>query len=1159
MSIVEFLSDLRSLGVELKVHGGKLHLNAPKGVLTPSLRAELTARKEEILVFLKAAGAESRSTTSKIPSYPRGGYFPLSFSQERLWFLDQLEPGNHAYNMPAAIRIKGRLNRTCMEQALNEILARHEVLRTNFDTVDSQPVQIIAPKKRIPLVIKDLSGLPPEGQSAETGKLTEEEAKRPFDLRTDLLVRATLLVLNEQEYIFLLTLHHIVSDGWSISIFAREFRILYNAFLNGEITPLPPLPIQYADFARWQREWLQGDRLSNQLEYWKQQLNGELPQLEALLDKPRSPAQSIQSGEANLELPASLTRALSQLSQEEDATLFMTLLAGFKILLHRHTGLEDIIVGSPIAGRNQVETENLIGFFLNTLALRTDVSGNPSFRELIRRVKKVAMDAYSHQDIPFEKLLVELQPERDLSRSPIFQIFINMLNLEGEGGLAPGLTVEILDLHDTRSKFDLTLYIHNWNGVLKLRLVYNRNLFNDGRMTSLLAQYEHILKQIAVDASRSISNIPIMPDSELEKFRVNIPIPHDFVPFNITDSETIASRFKQIVELFPDHSAVQTDTQHLNYRDLYLASSRVALNLRQKRFTQTSQVALLFEHDAPMIVGIFGTLLAGRAYVPLDPTHPPQRLAQILIQSRAGYILTNTRNLPLAKTLSTDTPGIINIDELQPDQEEITLTEPNPDDLAYILFTSGSTGNPKGVMQSHRNVLLHIRNYTNNLRINASDHLTLLSSYGFDAAVMAVYGALLNGATLHPFDVKAGGVAPMKDWIQQDGITIYHSTPTLYRYFMDAIGADVRFPTIRIVVLGGEEVVRSDVDAFKHHFSKQSYFINGLGPTESTLAFQNILSHDTPVNRGSVPVGYPVEGIELHFLNEAGQPAQLLGEIIVQGQQVALGYWDLPDLTEAAFQTTPDNRCFRRYRTGDFGRLLPDGRLIFLGRKDEQVKIRGFRIELGEIETTLKDHPSVQQAVVVAREVPDREKQLFAYVVPASTRAVEVNDLRSFLLTQLPNYMIPAGFVLIDEIPVTPNGKIDRRRLPTPDPAKPESTGQYAAPRDEVEQELAGIFAAILKLERVGIHDNFFDLGGHSLLATKVISHIREQLGVDLPLRTLFEYPTPEGLALAILRKKTERVDDKKLIDLMAAIENLSDEETKALLDAYEVNPESSP
>ena len=516
-----------------------------------------------------------------------------------------------------------------------------------------------------------------------------------------------------------------------------------------------------------------------------------------------------------------------------------------------------------------------------------------------------------------------------------------------------------------------------------------------------------------------------------------------------------------------------------------------------------------------MVIGIFGALLAGKTYVPLDPSYPPQRLEYILAQSQSRYILTNSHNLSLAKLLAKDMTQIINIDEGPSAHGNFSPANIESDRLAYILFTSGSTGHPKGVMQNHHNVLLHIRNYTNNLRINSLDRLTLLSSYSFDAAVMAIYGALLNGATLYPYDVKTKGLSQMADWISQAGITIYHSTPTLYRYFMDTINADVIFPKVRIVVLGGEEVIRGDFDLYKRHFSESSYFINGLGPTESTLALQNVLSHNSTVKWGSLPVGYPVEGIEVLFLNEAGEPASLQGEIVLQGQQIALGYWEMPDLTNMAFQAVSKNNIKRSYRTGDFGRLLPDGSLIFLGRKDEQVKIRGFRIELGEIETTLNSHPTIKQSVVVAREIASKDKQLVAYIVTISKMPVEVSDIRSFLKNRLPDYMIPASLVQLDEIPLTPTGKVNRQALPVPD-LDIDLRGTFVPPETDTEKSIARIWTEVLNLKQVGIHDNFFELGGHSLLATQVVSRIDKDFQINVSIRDFFTVPTIAQLAKVI-------------------------------------------
>ena len=1130
MTTLEFLSQLRKSGVELQLVGDRLRIRAPEGVLTPSLREELAARKEEILQFLETIKGNPQSL-AQISPYPRNGHLPLSYSQERLWFLDQMEPGNPAYNMPAAIRLQGILNLSCLQRALDEILVRHEVLRTNFDVLEDQPVQIIRHARALPLTFIDLSNLPFEEQTAEAKRLTEAEAKRPFQLHEDVLIRASLLKLNEEEHIFLLTMHHIVSDAWSITVFAREFSSLYNAFVNGQSNLLPPLPIQYADFAQWQRDWLQGERLETQLAYWKRQLQGELPQLEILLDKPRPAVQSHQSGQATLELSASLSQALRHLSQQEDATLFMTLLAAFKLLLYRQTGLEDIIVGSPIAGRNRAETENLIGVFLNTLVLRTDLSGNPSFRELIQRVKRVAIDSYTHQDVPFEKLLIELQPERDLSRTPLFQVFFNMLNLESGHVRLPGLTAEILNTIDIDSKFDLNVYIHEVDGVLKLQLVYNSNLFYHDQILSLLDQYEYILNEVSVDPDQWISTLPLLPYSKIEKLRISIPAPNDFIPFQITEADSISSRFRSIAETFSNHLAIKTETQQFTYQELSQASSQVALLLQHSQSDRIQQVALLFEHDAPMIVGMFGALLAGKTYVPLDPAYPQPRLEYILKHSQAKFILTNNRNLSLAKSLAGNTIHIINLDEASSTQSEFKPISIDPETPAYILFTSGSTGQPKGVVQTHRNVLLHIQNYTNNLRITASDRLTLLSSYSFDAAVMAIYGALLNGASLYPYEVNANGLSPMRDWMTQKAITIYHSTPTLFRYFMETLDPEAKFPDVRIVVLGGEEVIRNDVDLFKQHFPEDSFFINGLGPTESTLALQNILSPASSVKWGSVPVGYPVEGIKVSFLDEAGQPAPLQGEIVLQGRQVALGYWEMPALTNAVFQTHPQDKTIRMYRTGDLGRLLPDGRLLFLGRKDEQVKIRGFRIELGEIEATLNKHPAVKNSIVVARPSNRGDKRLIAYIVPSSSKPLQIDDLRNYLKQYLPDYMLPSHITTIAAIPLTPSGKVDRNALLNRENEDIQSDTHQIEARDETEEKLVKIWQNILQVEKLGVTENFFEMGGHSLMALRMFAQIKEQFNVNLPLATLFQKATIEQLA-TVIRNKTEPTPWSSLIGI---------------------------
>ena len=1057
---------------------------------------------------------------SPIVPVPRESELPLSFAQERLWFLDQLEPGSTVYNMPGAFRLTGRLDTAALERSLNKIVRRHETLRTTFRSVDGSLHQVVAAQLGLPLPVIDLSDRSESECENEARVCAAEAARRPFDLSRGPLVRTTLLRLRQEEHILLLNMHHIVSDGWSMAILFRELADLYEAYTNGKPSPLAELPIQYVDYAVWQRNWLRGEVLETQLSYWKKQLEN-ISILNLPTDRPRPAVQSFHGARESLVLSTDLTQALKATSRKEGATLFMTLLAAFQILLHRLTGQDDIAVGSPIAGRNRSEVEGLIGFFINTLVLRADLSGNPTFTELLARVRLISLDAYAHQDVPFEKLLEELRPERDRSRTPLFQVFFNMVNT-GENGTfnLPGLTKEPLQFHGAASKFDLTLYTRERNGALWFSLVYNPDLFEPATIARLLGYYHTLLLAIAANSQQPISALPLLTKRErieLSARRNSVAPTNPFVEFKKEDIEqSIPARFEQIVNLHRDRIAVKTTNYQWTYAELNTKANEIAQAILRSRGSAEGRIGLLFEHDAPMIAAILGVLKAGKTYVPLDPAYPPERLSYILEDSQATAITTNSSNVALAHRLINGSLHLINIDEFEYAAlvDNFSLST-SPEMLSYILYTSGSTGRPKGVMQSHRNVLHHIRNYTNNLHLNSDDRLTLFSSYGFDAAVMDIFGALLNGAALHPMDIKEEDPSSLLYRLVKENITIYHSTPTVYRYLMSTLAGGEDLSRVRLVVLGGEAVHKEEVDRFKKIFSTHSIFVNGLGPTESTVALQYFIDYKTEIAGNIVPVGYPVEDTEVLLLNEAGQDAEVYGEIAIKSEHVALGYWRKPELTEAAFFPDSESATKRIYRTGDIGRLLPDGSIAFVTRKDDQVKIRGYRIEPGEIESVLSVHPGVSESVVIAREVAD-EKQLVAYLVARTEPAPPPGELRSFVKAKLPDYMVPSLFVFLDSLPLTPNGKVDRRALPVPDGRRLEQNENVSAPRTPVEEMLEGIWAEVLKLETISIHDNFFDLGGHSLLATQVMSRLRELFEIELALRSLFESPTVAGLAESI-------------------------------------------
>jgi amino acid adenylation domain-containing protein len=975
-----------------------------------------------------------------------------------------------------------------------------------------------------------LTRMPYAERQAEAQRLADEDARLGFDLSQGPLLRTKLLKLDEEEHVMLFTMHHIITDGWSMEILIREAAILYAACSAGQTSPLPELPVQYADFAHWQRAWLQGEVLEAELAYWKKQLAAAPATLDLPTDHPRPLVQSYRGASQSLALSADLTASLKELGRREGVTQFMILLAAFQTLLHRYSGQSHISTGSPIANRNRGETESLIGFFVNTLVMCTDLSGDPPFRTLLKRVREVALGAYAHQDLPFEKLVEELQPQRNLSVTPLFQVMFNLVRFtDDEAGEIelPGLVVETVPSSESGSKFDLTMYAQEYRDRMHLNLVYNADLFEPETITRMFGHFETLLNSIVSAPEKPLSALALLNEDQRRQLlgsRNRIAPVRTFSEFPRAEiDQALGERFRRQVLRAPAQIAVKTKRHCWTYEQLNHRAEAVASALLKTCGDGEEQVALLFPHDAPMIAAMLGSLAAGKAYVPLDAAFPVDRLCFMLDDAQARVLLTDSTHLELAHGLANGQLSVINLDDLELTGTPAQLPAVDPQRRAYLLYTSGSTGQPKAVVQNHRNVLHHIRSYTNSLHLDASDKLTLLPAYGFDASVMDIFGALLNGATLCPFDIKTEGLDALSAWLDDEEITIYHSTPTVFRHLGTTMaGHDLS--AVRVVVLGGEAASKRDVEIFKTHFSAHSLFVNGMGPTESTLALQYFMDHETEIQRESIPVGYAVEDTEVRLVNEAGRDVEIygVGEIEIHSDHVALGYWRQPELTAVAFGEDEQGR--RKYRTGDLGRRLPDGAIEYLGRKDLQVKIRGHRVEIAEVERALTEHEDVREAVVMARADEDGgEKRLVAYVVCHEDRSVTSSELRRSLETLLPGHMIPSAFMLLGELPLLMNGKIDRHALPAPDNVRPELDAEYVTPHTEIERAIADIWQSVLKVEKVGLYDNFFDLGGHSLLVVQVHSRLREVFKRGLSLIEMFNYPTVGSLARHLSQKQTEQ------------------------------------
>jgi amino acid adenylation domain-containing protein len=1042
---------------------------------------------------------------------------PLSFAQQRLWFIDQLEPGNTVYNVPVAVSLKGSVNVTAFQQSLDELIRRHESLRTRFATVNGQPVQVIEAGAAINLSVLDYSELNEDEQQQQVRQHTAHETATAFDLSHGPLLRAKLLRLSADEHVLLMTMHHIVSDGWSMGILIREVAALYEAFSRGEASPLPELAIQYADFAVWQREWLEGEVLEKQLGYWREQLGGAPPVLELPTDKGRPAVQSFKGAVHGFELGEELRRGLEALSRREGATLFMTLLAAFQSLLHRYTNQDDIVVGADVANRNRAETEGLIGFFVNMLVLRTDLSGDPSFRELIGRVRETALGAYAHQDVPFEKLVEELQPERDMSRSPLFQVVFVLQNAPMPNLELPGLTLSPVDVDSSTTHFDITLTMEETEHGLSAWIEYNTDLFEETTIRRMQQHLETLLRAVIVNPEQRVSQIPLLGVTERRQLL------HDYnqTATDFPRHSSIHQLFEQHASDTPDAVALIFNEQSLSYRELNERANQLAHHLRKLGVEVETPVAVCVERSIELIVGLLAILKAGGVYVPLDPAYPLERLSLMLDEVQPPVLLTQEHladELPAtwAHVLSLDT------DWEMIEQESTANVDLRSDSrqLAYIIYTSGSTGRPKGVGVSHRNVVRLVRN-TTYAEFSSTETFLQLAPISFDASTFEVWGSLLNGARLVVMPPEQPSLEELADVIRRSGVTTLWLTAGLFHQIVDTHLSALS--GLHQLLAGGDVLSVRHVERVLRALP-QVRLINGYGPTETTtFACCHVMGAGAAGGAAevgaTVAIGRPIANTEVYVLSEDLQPLPVgvAGEFYIGGEGLARGYLNRPELTAERFIPNPFSTELgaRLYRTGDVVRYLSDGNIEFLGRQDTQVKVRGYRIELGEIEAVLLAHASVREAVVVAREEAAGDKRLVGYLV-SEEESITGNELRSYLKERIPEYMIPAVFVMLEAMPLTANGKVDRRALPAPEASRAELESDFVAARTPVEEMVAGMWSEVLGVERVGVHDNFFELGGHSLLATQVVTRVRETFEVELPLRLLFESPTIGELAECI-------------------------------------------
>ncbi|MEH2102809.1 MAG: amino acid adenylation domain-containing protein [Nostoc sp.] len=1052
---------------------------------------------------------------------------PLSFSQERLWFLYQLQSDSSTYNVSFAFRLQGLLNITALEDSFNEIIQRHEALRTTFVAVENKPVQVISPSLKLILPVVNLQEFPEQERETQVLQLVKNEVQQPFNLEQGSLLRSSLVRLGENEYVLLLSVHHIAFDGWSEGILWRELTALYTAFSTGKPSPLPNLPIQYADFAVWQRQWLQGQVIDTQLNYWKQQLAGAPPLLELPTDRVRPPIQTNRGGIKRFRLDDRLTQKLKSLSEKPGATLFMTLLTGFVILLSRYSNQQDILVGSPIANRNCSEIESLIGFFVNILVLRTDVSGNPSFWELLQRVRQVAMEAYSHQDVPFEQVVETLQPERNLNYSPLFQVMFVLLNTPPGKLELPGLSINPLEVETPTAKFDLTLLMTETEQGLSGSLEYNSDLFEEATITRMVGHFVTLLEGIVANPEGRISQLPLLTQPEQQQL----------VQWNDTQAKYPADKFihqlfEEQVKRTPDAVAVVFENQQLTYQQLNIRANSLAHYLKSLGVGADVLVGLCVERSVEMIVGLLGILKAGGAYVPLDPDYPTERLAYMLNDSQVRVLLTQEK---LFTTLPEHSARVVCLDkdwqDISQESKDNPVTSSTTDNLAYVIYTSGSTGQPKGTLVNHANIVRLFAATDSWYKFNSQDVWTMFHSYAFDFSVWEIWGALLYGGRLVivPYLVTRSPESFYQLLVQQQ-VTVLNQTPSAFRQLIQAEQSGVKAGelNLRLVIFGGEALeINSLQPWFERHGDISPQLVNMYGITETTVHVTYRPLSKADLNHTTSVIGRPIPDLQVYVLDEYKQtvPIGVRGEMYVGGAGVTRGYLHRPELTAERFIYHPfsDNSQARLYKTGDLARYLPNGDLEYLGRIDNQVKIRGFRIELGEIEALLAAHPNVWESVVVVQEDEPGNKHLVAYVVSNQKQSLTVAQLRRFLSEQLPSYMVPGAFVMLESLPLTSNGKVDRRALPAPE-SREGIEVSFVAPRTPEEEILVKIWADILKVDQVGIHDNFFELGGNSLLGAQVISRLRVAFSIDLSLHRLFVSPTVAELAhnIEVLRIATE-------------------------------------
>lgn len=1101
--------------------------------------AQRALLEERLQRARQTAGAKTAEPRTSIPRRAATAELPLSFAQERLWFLDQLSPGVPVNNVCQAVRMQGKLDLIALEKALNEIVRRHEILRTNFVAVEGRPLQAIGTHCALPLTVVDLSSLSRDEQQRECDRCLQDEARRSFDLSRDLLLRVLLIRRGATEHMLMLTMHHIISDGWSLGIFFRELAAIYRGFVAGEPAELPELPVQFADYALWEREQLREATVDKLLGYWKKQLSGTLPVLDLPIDRPRTATATFRGASQVVQLSRPLTQALKTLSQHEGVTLFMTLLAAFQVLLHRCTGQHDILVGSALAGRRKLELENLIGFFVNTLVFRGDLSGDPTFKELLGRTRETTLAAFAHQDLPFERLVQELGPDRAVRQNPLFQVMFVLQNAVMSPVALPDLNLEPLDVDNGTAKFDLTLQMLESPQGLRAALEYNVDLFESATIARLLKCFETLLENLTAHPEERISRLGWLTSEA----RAQVVVEFNRTETKYPADRTIADLFDEQVRRAPHAPAVTFEGRTLTYAELDGRAEQLAQTLRGMGVGTDTRVGLCLERSLELIVALVAIVKAGGAYVSLDLAYPPERLAFMIEDTKTPVLITQRK---LRGKLPRNSATVLCLDEsgrakLSHDAGKPVDRAPGaaitPESLAYVSYTSGSTGKPKGVEVPHRGVVRLVKE-TNFARFGADEVFFQFAPVAFDASTLEIWGALLNGGRLVVFRPGPASLSELGEAIEREGVTTLWLTAGLFHQMVEE--QIDRLRNVRQLLAGGDVLSPAHV-ARALACLPGTRLINGYGPTENTTFTCCHEITAAPAAGRTVPIGKPIANTQVYILDPQRQPVPIgvAGELYTGGAGLARGYLNRPELTAEKFVPNPfvgeassAAATPRLYRTGDLARWLPDGTVEFLGRIDRQAKIRGFRVEPAEVESVLAAHPAVKECAVVVRDDPSGGKCLVAYVVSKPGTASKPEPWRSFLEQKLPAHLVPSKFVALAALPLNANGKLDVAALPMPDGTRPDLQRKYVAPRDPIETQLVEIWSHVLGVQQVGVQDRFFDLGGHSLLAVRMTAQLEKKFGKKLPVAAIFQHRTIEELARLLRSNDTRYAPSTSLVEI---------------------------